>query len=62
MRFSIGLIALTAATANALVPASTLTLRLSDLTLIINNLLNHVSKMSTGSMVPFLSGSGPAYV
>ncbi|KAH6998012.1 hypothetical protein BKA56DRAFT_683625 [Ilyonectria sp. MPI-CAGE-AT-0026] len=61
MRFSIGLIALTAATANALVPAPTLTLRLSDLTLIVTNLLGPVDKISTGSMVPFLSGNGPVY-
>ncbi|KAF7539013.1 hypothetical protein G7Z17_g12505 [Cylindrodendrum hubeiense] len=60
MRFSISLVAITAATANALAPAPTLTIGLTNLTAITQSLFAPAGKISSSNLGFLLKGLGPA--
>ncbi|KPM38975.1 hypothetical protein AK830_g7593 [Neonectria ditissima] len=59
MRFSAGLIAITATMANALVPAVQYTAGLNNLTTLTQSLLGPASQISASNLQQFTTGTGP---
>ncbi|KAK7424962.1 hypothetical protein QQX98_000240 [Neonectria punicea] len=60
MRFSAGIVAITAAMANALVPAIQYSASLNDLTTLTQSLLGPASRISVANLPQFMTGTGPA--